>query len=86
MYKIFLTAFLLGLLVYSDVLAVNYVPLTSNPWYTSWGYGDLPSWANFWVSFGAGEDMREYEIDKIIGKEILNHLHKFFDEKSKIKR
>jgi hypothetical protein len=38
------------------------------------------------VSFGAGEDMREYEIDKIIGKEILNHLHKFFDEKSKIKR
>ena len=60
MYKIFLTAFLLGLLVYSDALAVNYVPVTSNPWYTS-GYSDLPWWANFWVSF-AGEDMTEYEI------------------------
>jgi hypothetical protein len=32
------------------------------------------------------KDLREYEIDKIIGKEILNHLHKFFDEKSKMKR
>ena len=27
------------------------------------------------------KDLREYEIDKIIGKEILNHLHVFFDEK-----
>ena len=27
------------------------------------------------------KDLKEYEIDKIIGKEILNHLHVFFNEK-----
>jgi hypothetical protein len=32
------------------------------------------------------KDLREYEIDKIIGKEILNHLHDFFNEKPKLKR
>jgi hypothetical protein len=31
------------------------------------------------------KDLSEYEIDKIIGKEILNHLHKFFDEKRQVK-
>jgi hypothetical protein len=29
------------------------------------------------------KDLKEYEIDKILGKQILNHLHEFFNKSKK---
>ena len=29
------------------------------------------------------KDLKEYEIDKILGKQILNHLHEFFNKSRK---
>ena len=29
------------------------------------------------------KDLKEYEIDKILGKQILNHLHDFFNKSKK---